>query len=107
MNSIGVKYGYQVMLTRKMAVVPQVGYSVNMLTAKQEDGSVSFGDGASCKALTIGAKFLAVPMKHVYVFIAPEYGIAMGKDKSFDLISTQADFSQGGFAATLGIMATF
>jgi hypothetical protein len=31
----------------------------------------------------------------------------MGKDKSFDLISTQADFSQGGFAATLGIMATF
>jgi hypothetical protein len=31
----------------------------------------------------------------------------MSKDNSFDLVSKQADFSQGGFAATLGILATF
>jgi len=107
MNSLGVKYGYQILLTRKIAITPQVGFVTNMLAAKLDDGSQMFADGASCKTVTVGAKFLLVPVKHVCLFAAPEFGIAMGKDNSFDLVSKQADFSQGGFAATLGILATF
>lgn len=107
MNTIGVKYGYQILLTRKMAITPQVGYSANMLTANIEDGSITFADGASCKCVNIGVKFQMVPTKHIYLFAAPEFGIAMSKDKSYETVSTQAGFSMGGFAATVGLMATF
>ena len=46
-------------------------------------------------------------MKHVYLFTAPEIGIAMSKDASLDQISSQANFSMGGFGVTLGLLATF
>jgi len=107
MNTIGVKYGYQIELTRKMAIVPQVGYVQHSLAAQIEDGSQTFGDGAACKCVTIGGKFLMVPMKHVLLFAAPEFGFATGKDTSFDLVSSEAGFGNGGFAATIGLMATF
>jgi hypothetical protein len=107
MSSLAVRYGYQIELTRKMAIVPQVGFMQSSVASEIVDGSETFGDGASCKCLTVGVKLLAVPMKHVYLFAAPEIGIAMSKDASLDLISSQANFSMGGFAVTLGLLATF
>ena len=107
MNSLAIRYGYQIELTRKMAVVPQIGFMQSSVSSEVIDGSETFGDGASCKCVTVGVKLLAVPMKHVYVFAAPEIGIAMGKDASMDQISSQANFSLGGFGATIGVLATF
>lgn len=107
MNTIGIRYGYLVELTRKMAIVPQVGYTANSLTANLEEGSQAFGDGASCKAITIGAKFLVVPVKHVFIYAAPEFGIASGKDDAYSKIASSANFSEGGFAAHIGILAYF
>ena len=107
MSSLAVRYGYQIELTRKMAIVPQVGFMQSSVTSEIVDGSETFGDGASCKCVTVGVKLLAVPMKHVYLFAAPEIGIAMSKDASLDQISSQANFSMGGFGVTLGLLATF
>jgi hypothetical protein len=107
MSSLAVRYGYLIELTRKMAIVPQLGYMQSSVSAEVQEGSETFGDGASTKALTVGVKLLAVPMKHLYVFAAPEIGIAMGKDESLDKISSQAGFSLGGFGVTVGLMATF
>ena len=107
MSSLAVRYGYQIELTRKMAIVPQVGFMQSSVTSEIVDGSETFGDGASCKCVTVGVKLLAVPMKHDYLFAAPEIGIAMSKDASLDQISSQANFSMGGFGVTLGLLATF
>lgn len=107
MNSMAVKYGYLIDLTRKFALVPQVGYMQNSISSTVVEGSQMFADGASCKCVTIGLKALLVPMKHVYLFAAPEYAIASGKDASFDLVATQSNIGLGGFAATIGVMATF
>jgi len=107
MSSLAVRYGYLIELTRKMAIVPQLGFMQSSVAAEVQEGSETFGDGASTKAVTVGVKLLAVPMKHVYLFAAPEIGFAMGKDASLDQISSQAGFSLGGFGVTVGLMATF
>ena len=107
MSSLAVRYGYQIELTRKMAIVPQVGFMQSSVASEVVDGSDMFADGASCKCITVGVKLLAVPMKHVYLFAAPEIGFAMSKDDSLDKVAEQANFSLGGFAAIIGIMATF
>ena len=107
MNTIGIRYGYLIELTRKMAIVPQLGYTANSLVANLEEGSQAFGDGASCKAITIGAKFLLVPVKHVFIYAAPEFGIANGKDDAYSKIASSANFSEGGFAAHIGLIAYF
>ena len=107
MNSLAIRYGYQIELTRKMSIVPQVGFMQSSVSSDVVEGSETFADGASCKCVTIGVKLVAVPMKHVYVFAAPEIGIAAGKDASLDQVSSQANFSLGGFGLTIGALATF
>lgn len=106
-SSMSVRYGYRINLTRKMAIVPQVGYTQHSLSAEVTEGSQSFADGASCGAVTIGAKFLAVPVKHVYLFAAPEFGFATSKDESYTTVATGANFPEAGFAAHLGVLAYF
>ena len=65
MNSIQVKYGYQIALMRRIGFVPQIGWSMNQLKGVQKAGTKMYGDGASQQALTIGAKLLFVPTQHV------------------------------------------
>lgn len=107
LNSMAVKYGYLIDLTRKFAVVPQVGYMQNSISSTIVDGSQTFADGASCKCITVGLKALLVPSKHIHLFAAPEYAIAQGKDASFELVAKQSNIGLGGFTATLGLIATF
>lgn len=107
MNTLAVKYGYCIPVGRQIAVTPQVGFMQSSISSEVVDGTNKFADGASCKCLTIGAKVLLVPFKHCYVFAAPEFGIGMGKDNSFDQIASQSNINIGGFAAQLGVMAYF
>lgn len=107
MNTLGVKYGYQIELMRRLAITPQVGYAQNNLKATVESGSQTFADGASCSCITVGAKLLWVPFKHIILFAAPEYGIAVKKDNSYDMVASQAGFGLGGFAASVGVIASF
>ena len=106
-NAMAVKYGYQIPLMNKLAVTPQLGFAQQSVSAQVVTGSEKFGQGASCKCLTVGAKLLAVPFNHVYVFLAPEFAIAMSKDASFDLIAKDSNVGLGGFSAVIGVMAYF
>ena len=108
MQSIGVKYGYQFPLMRQLAITPQVGYNYNFLTASAaEKGNTTYGDGASSHAFTIGGKVVLVPMQHLYAFIAPEYMVALSKDKNFKTITNHNNFSGSGFAVHIGLLANF
>ena len=108
MNSIGVKYGYQFPLMRQLAITPQVGYYYNFLTANAAaSGNTIYGDGASGSAVAIGAKFVVVPLQHLYLFVAPEYMFALSKDNNFKTITDSSNFSGDGFAVHAGILVNF
>ena len=106
-SSFGVKYGYQFHLMEHVAIVPQIGVSIDRLTGTLEDGSKLYGDGASATNLTIGAKLLYAPMQHFYLFAAPEFGITLKKDDNYQRLSDASNIVMGGFAATVGLIVNF
>ena len=107
LNSIAIKYGYQFPLLTRMALVPQVGYSLNTLSGTVENGSQKYGDGAVVHCAILGLKWLFVPTQHVYLFVAPEYDLAISKDKDFDSVTQGADFSANTFAVSAGVLVNF
>jgi hypothetical protein len=107
MNSIQVKYGYQIALMRRIGFVPQVGWSMNQLKGVQKKGNKMFGDGATQQALTIGAKLLFVPTQHVYLFATPELGIGLKADETFDKIAEAAGFSKTSIGVQAGLILAF
>jgi hypothetical protein len=108
MNSIGVKYGYQISLARKLAFTPQVGYIYNTLTANAaKAGNTTYGDGASSQALSVGAKLTIVPVQHIYLYIAPEYSFKLSQDDKFKTITESSNFKGEGFAVHAGLLVSF
>ena len=103
-NTLSLKYGYQFSVLSKLAIVPQVGYSLDKLNGTLEMGSVMKGDGASAQCVSLGFKLLAVPMQHVYVFAAPEYKVAVSKSETYQNIADAAGFNPGGFVVNVGIL---
>jgi hypothetical protein len=106
-NSIAVKYGYQIPVLSRFALIPQLGFSYDFLSGTQVEGSTKFGDDASASCLTLGFKVLAVPMQHIYLFVAPEFDIAVSKSKDYEAIADNADFSAGGFVMHAGVLVNF
>ena len=108
MNSIAVKYGYQIPLDRKLALTPQMGYIYNTLTANAaKAGNTTYGDGATSQALSIGAKLTIVPVQHIYLFIAPEYSFKLSQDDMFKTITESSNFKGEGFAVHAGLLVSF
>lgn len=103
-NSLAVKYGYQFGILSKLGIVPQIGWSYDTLSGTLELGSVMKGDGASAQCVSFGFKLLAVPMQHVYVFLAPEYKVAVSKSKTYQNIADAAGFNAGGFMVNVGVL---
>lgn len=108
MQSVGVKYGYQFPLMRQLAITPQVGWQYNFLSANAaQTGYTTYGDGASSQALTVGAKIVLVPIQHLYVFVAPEYMVALTKDNYMTSIDNAGIVSSNGFAVHAGLLVNF
>lgn len=103
-NSLAVKYGYQVPVLSKLGIVPQVGFTLDMLSGTLDMGSVMKGDGVSAQCVSVGFKLLAVPMQHVYVFVAPEYDVAVSRSQTYQNIADTAGFSVGGFSVSAGVL---
>ena len=106
-NVISAKIGYQIVPISRIALVPQVGYSLLQLTGTQVEGDGKLGDGAKCSCFTIGAKIELVPSQHVSFFIQPEYAIATKKDQTYEMIADRLKFTAGGFYATGGLIIKF
>lgn len=108
MNSISVKYGYQIPLMRQFGFTPQIGYRYNMLSAQAAtEGNTTYGDGASSHVLSIGAKLTLVPVQHLNIFVAPEFSFALSKDDNFKAITDSSNFSGEGFGVSAGILISF
>lgn len=107
MSSMAAKYGYQISLMNKFALTPQLGFSIDKLSATVEDGSVTYGDKATCTCITIGVKLLLAPFQHCYLFAAPELAIANKKGGDFERIAEATNVSAGGFTANFGLLINF
>jgi hypothetical protein len=104
---MAIKYGYQISLMNKFAITPQLGFSIDKLSANIVDGSVAYGDKATCTCITIGVKLLLAPFQHCYLFAAPEIGIANKKGGDFERIAEATNVSAGGFTANIGVLINF
>ena len=106
-NTIGVKLGYQFEPITRLALVPQLGYSLLSLSASTTEGTDKAGDGAKCSCVTVSARAEFAPGEHFGLFIAPEYAIAMKKDKKFEDIADKLGMTSGGLSITAGLYVKF
>lgn len=101
-DEFAVKLGYQLTLGERLALVPQVGYLAQILKS-----SGSRGDGAVCGCVTLGAKLIYSPVQHLYIYVSPEYALAVQKSDTYAAISDIGDFSEGGLYAHVGVLVNF
>lgn len=106
-STLSVRYGYQLNLTRQLAITPQAGYSMHMLSSTVKAGEGNYGNSGKAGCLTLGVKLLLVPMQHFYVFAAPEYGVVLSQDAYYKHASDIAGFKAGGFAMSAGLLFSF
>lgn len=106
-NSLSIKYGYQIPLLNKMAITPQLGYSLNTLSSIAVGNSDKYADGAKADLLTVGAKATYVPFHHCYLFLAPEVDIVLKKDNKYNSAAEKAGFTKGGFVLHAGVLVNF
>ena len=106
-SCFAVKLGYQIELTERLGITPQVGYQIEQLSGTVTDGTNKYGDGASANCISIGAKLLYAPVQRFYLFAAPEFSIGMSKDNNFQNISDASNITAGGFMISLGAIFNF
>ncbi len=106
-NVFAVKLGYQLMVTPRLGITPQVGIASLELVANSLENNVKNGDKAKCDCFTIGARMELVPTQHVGIFIAPEYMVPMKKDAVYEYVSDKLNMTAGGFYASAGLFVKF
>ena len=106
-STFAAKLGYQIELTERLGIVPQVGYQIEQLSGKVTDGTNLYGDKASASCISVGAKLMFAPIERFYVFAAPELSIGMSKDDNFKRISDASNISAGGFMVSIGAIFNF
>lgn len=107
-NKIGVRLGYQVSLSSRLSVTPQVGMTIATLSGTCVSGAGQLGNGASGKFLTIGGKLLFFPTKHLAMFLRPEFMTATGANGStYSTVTEKCGLTTGGFTATAGLTVNF
>lgn len=107
MNTFAARLGYQIHLTNRLAITPQVGFFAQSLAGNTLEGSGSLGDGASTSGFTIGAKLVIIPAHHFGIFLMPEFGIGGKETDAFKAIADKANISSGGLMATAGLFFNF
>ena len=106
-SCFAAKLGYQIELTERLGITPQVGYQIEQLSGTVTDGTNKYGDGASASCISVGAKFMYAPIQRFYLFAAPEFSIGMSKDNNFQNIADASDITAGGFMVSLGAIFNF
>lgn len=106
-NKLGVRAGYQLKLSARLSVTPQLGLTVATLSGTNVDGTGLMGNGKSASFLTIGGKLFFFPTKHLALFVRPEYMAPIGDSQTYTAIMDKAGVTAGGFAATAGFTVNF
>lgn len=106
-NTLAFKLGYQLEPITRLALVPQLGYSLLTLNGSTTEGTDKAGDGAKCSCLTIGARAEFAPGEHIGLFLCPEYAFGIKKDKKYEDIADKLSLTAGGISITAGLYVKF
>ena len=106
-STIAVKLGYQFVLTERLAIIPQLGYEIEQLSATVAEGTNSYGDKATANCISVGAKLMYAPLNRVNLFYNPAFSVAVSKDDNFTRISDNSDITGGGFMMSVGAIFNF
>lgn len=106
-NSLEMKYGYQFRPWKPLAITPQAGFSYERLTGSQQTGLYDKGNGADAWCVAVGFKAVYTPVRHLNIFVAPEYKIPIRENAYYKDVMSTTDKASGGFAIHLGVMYSF
>ena len=106
-STFALKLGYQIELTERLGITPQLGYEIERLSASVSNGTNTYGDGATANCISLGAKLLYAPMQHFYLFATPALSLGISKDDNFERIADNSDITAGGFMMTIGAIFNF
>ena len=106
-STFAVKAGYQIELTERLGITPQLGYQIEQLSGKVTDGTNLYGDKAAANCVSVGAKLVYAPIQRLYLFAAPELSIGVSKDNNFKRIADASNISAGGFMVSIGAIFNF
>lgn len=106
-NKMGARLGYQVRISSRLSITPQVGMTMATLSGTCVSGTGQLGNGASSTFLTVGGKLFIFPTKHLAMFVRPEYMAAVGENKLYSTVYDKCGLTPGGFAASAGFTINF
>lgn len=106
-STFAAKLGYQIELTERLGITPQVGYEIEQLSGSVTDGTLLFGDKAAASCISVGAKFVYAPIQRLYLFASPTLSLGMSKDNNFERIADASNISAGGFMISIGAIFNF
>ena len=106
-STFAVKAGYQIELTERFGITPQLGYQIEQLSGKVTDGTNLYGDKAAASCISVGAKLVYAPIQRLYLFATPELSLGVSKDNNFTRIADASNISAGGFMVSIGAIFNF
>ena len=106
-STFAVKAGYQIELTERLGITPQLGYQIEQLSGKVTDGTNLYGDKAAASCISVGAKLVYAPIQRLYLFATPELSLGVSKDNNFTRIADASNISAGGFMVSIGAIFNF
>lgn len=106
-STFAVKAGYQIELTERLGITPQLGYQIEQLSGKVTDGTNMYGDKAAASCISVGAKLVYAPIQRLYLFATPELSLGVSKDNNFTRIADASNISAGGFMVSIGAIFNF
>ncbi len=100
MDEMSVKAGYQIRFAERFGLIPQVGFLLQRITAKDKEYP---GNGFTQNSVSIAARFSYHPISHIGVFVAPEYAVPVGAKGDIKEVFSRGDLTRGGFRASIGV----
>ena len=101
MDEIEVKAGWQFRFVERIGLTPQLGY----LGQRLRGGT--YGNGAMCHNLSVGARFVFNPVSWAGVFVNPRYAVPVMVNDLYKEIADIGNFSKGGFYVSAGVSFNF
>ena len=106
-STFAAKLGYQIRLSERLGLTPQVGYHIEQLKGTVDDGTNLYGDKCYASCVSGGAKFVYAPLRNLQLFVTPEYAYGLQKDDEFKRLEEASDIVAGGFMITAGVALSF
>lgn len=107
-NMIGIRAGYQFPLSLRLSVIPQAGMTIAMLSGTLLEGNGQLGNNAMGASISVGGKLLFFPLRHMALFIRPEFMVSLGdKNTAYASIIDKCGSSTGQFGVTAGLALVF